>query len=119
MCAHCPEPESGLLFCQRSISSVSALSCRYSVHANYHRAFREKYNLPFTLIADTDKSINQRYGVWVERERDGKKLWDLRAPLSSSMRRVRSPTSLKILTRQITRHRSSVIDKRLYSGENS
>lgn len=74
MCAHCPEPESGLLFCQCSISSVSALSCRYSVHANYHRAFREKYNLPFTLIADTDKSINQRYGVWVERERDGKKI---------------------------------------------
>jgi peroxiredoxin Q/BCP len=38
-----------------------------------HRAFREKYNLPFTLIADTDKSINQSYGVWVEREREGKK----------------------------------------------
>ena len=38
-----------------------------------HRAFREKYNLPFTLIADTDKSITQSYGVWVEKERDGKK----------------------------------------------
>lgn len=38
-----------------------------------HRAFREKYNLPFTLIADTDKSINQLYGVWVEKERDGNK----------------------------------------------
>ena len=38
-----------------------------------HRAFREKYNLPFTLIADTDKSITQAYGVWVEKEREGKK----------------------------------------------
>lgn len=38
-----------------------------------HREFREKYNLPFTLIADTDKSITQKYGVWVEKERDGKK----------------------------------------------
>lgn len=38
-----------------------------------HRAFREKYNLPFTLIADTDKAINQQYGVWVEKEREGKK----------------------------------------------
>lgn len=38
-----------------------------------HRAFREKYNLPFTLIADTDKAITQSYGVWVEKERDGKK----------------------------------------------
>jgi peroxiredoxin Q/BCP len=29
--------------------------------------------LPFPLVADTDKSINQKYGVWVEKERDGQK----------------------------------------------
>lgn len=40
-----------------------------------HREFREKYSLPFTLIADTDKSITNAYGVWVEKERDGKKVW--------------------------------------------
>jgi thioredoxin-dependent peroxiredoxin len=40
-----------------------------------HREFRDKYALPFTLIADTDKSVNQKYGVWVEKERDGKKYW--------------------------------------------
>ncbi len=40
-----------------------------------HRNFREKYSLPFPLVADTDKSINQKYGVWVEKERDGKKFW--------------------------------------------
>lgn len=40
-----------------------------------HRDFRTKYSLPFPLIADTDKSINQKYGVWVEKERDGKKFW--------------------------------------------
>jgi thioredoxin-dependent peroxiredoxin len=40
-----------------------------------HREFREKYNLPFTLVADTDKSITQLYGVWVEKERDGKKFF--------------------------------------------
>jgi thioredoxin-dependent peroxiredoxin len=38
-----------------------------------HKEFKQKYNLPFSLIADTDKSINQNYGVWVEKERDGKK----------------------------------------------
>lgn len=38
-----------------------------------HKEFQQKYNLPFSLIADTDKSINQKYGVWVEKERDGKK----------------------------------------------
>ena len=40
-----------------------------------HRDFRAKYSLPFPLIADTDKSINQKYGVWVEKERDGKKFF--------------------------------------------
>ncbi len=40
-----------------------------------HKEFREKYSLPFSLVADTDKSINQKYGVWVEKERDGKKYW--------------------------------------------
>jgi peroxiredoxin Q/BCP len=40
-----------------------------------HKAFKDKYSLPFTLIADTDKSINQKYGVWVEKERDGKKFF--------------------------------------------
>jgi peroxiredoxin Q/BCP len=38
-----------------------------------HKNFRDKYTLPFSLLADTDKSINQKYGVWVEKNRDGKK----------------------------------------------
>ena len=38
-----------------------------------HRAFAEKYNLNFPLLSDEDKSAAQAYGVWVERERDGKK----------------------------------------------
>ena len=40
-----------------------------------HKGFKEKYALPFPLIADVDKSINQKYGVWVEKERDGKKFF--------------------------------------------
>jgi thioredoxin-dependent peroxiredoxin len=40
-----------------------------------HKSFKAKYSLPFTLIADTDKSIHQKYGVWVEKERDGKKFF--------------------------------------------
>jgi peroxiredoxin Q/BCP len=40
-----------------------------------HKEFKNKYSLPFTLVADTDKSINQKYGVWVEKERDGKKFF--------------------------------------------
>ena len=28
-----------------------------------HKAFKEKYGLPFTLLADTDKAITQAYDV--------------------------------------------------------
>lgn len=38
-----------------------------------HKKFESKYQLPFTLIADTDKSINEAYGVWKEKNMYGKK----------------------------------------------
>jgi peroxiredoxin Q/BCP len=38
-----------------------------------HKKFETKYSLPFTLIADTDKSIVGAYGVWVEKNMYGKK----------------------------------------------
>lgn len=38
-----------------------------------HRGFIEKNALPFALLADTDKSIHQKYGVWTEKERNGVK----------------------------------------------
>lgn len=38
-----------------------------------HTKFIEKYELPFSLVADTDTSINQLYGVWKEKSMYGKK----------------------------------------------
>lgn len=38
-----------------------------------HKKFETKYNLPFTLIADEDKSIVEDYGVWVEKNMYGKR----------------------------------------------
>jgi peroxiredoxin Q/BCP len=38
-----------------------------------HDAFKAKFELPFTLVSDEDGSLCESYGVWVERERDGKK----------------------------------------------
>ncbi|MGB0872056.1 MAG: thioredoxin-dependent thiol peroxidase [Solirubrobacterales bacterium] len=35
--------------------------------------FKEKYNLPFTLIGDPDHKIAEKYGVWVEKSMYGKK----------------------------------------------
>ena len=38
-----------------------------------HRAFIDRYGLPFPLLSDEDGLIVRAYGVWVERERDGRK----------------------------------------------
>lgn len=38
-----------------------------------HRKFKAKYSLPFTLIADDDHSIAERYGVWIEKNTFGMK----------------------------------------------
>jgi len=38
-----------------------------------HMRFREKYGLPFTLLADEDHSVAEAYGVWVEKSMLGKK----------------------------------------------
>lgn len=36
--------------------------------------FKTKYELPFTLLADDDKTIAQAYGVWQEKNMYGKKV---------------------------------------------
>ena len=38
-----------------------------------HQKFIAKYELPFTLIADTDQKVSEKYGVWVEKNMYGKK----------------------------------------------
>ncbi|MCC5930999.1 MAG: thioredoxin-dependent thiol peroxidase [Cyclobacteriaceae bacterium] len=38
-----------------------------------HQNFINKYQLPFSLIADTEKSIHEQYGTWQEKSMYGKK----------------------------------------------
>lgn len=38
-----------------------------------HQKFIEKYDLPFDLLADTEKEIAEAYGVWVEKNMYGRK----------------------------------------------
>jgi peroxiredoxin Q/BCP len=42
-----------------------------------HVRFREKYGLPFTLLADPDHEVAERYGVWVEKQNYGKTYWGI------------------------------------------
>ena len=38
-----------------------------------HQKFINKYELPFRLLADVDKSIHESYGTWVEKSMYGRK----------------------------------------------
>ena len=38
-----------------------------------HQKFKSKHELPFTLLADPDHEVAERYGVWGERSFAGKK----------------------------------------------
>jgi thioredoxin-dependent peroxiredoxin len=38
-----------------------------------HVKFKNKYELPFTLLADTDHAVAEQYGVWGEKSYLGKK----------------------------------------------
>ena len=41
--------------------------------AKSHQGFREKYQLPFRLIADTDVHLNELFGTWIEESMYGRK----------------------------------------------
>ncbi|RNI27286.1 thioredoxin-dependent thiol peroxidase [Rufibacter immobilis] len=38
-----------------------------------HQKFIQKYNLPFPLLADTEKEVVEKYGVWQEKSMYGRK----------------------------------------------
>jgi peroxiredoxin Q/BCP len=37
-----------------------------------HVKFRDKYSLPFTLLADPDHAVADEYGAWGEKKRNGR-----------------------------------------------
>ena len=39
---------------------------------NSHKKFREKYDLPFTLLSDTSTEMLQAFGAWGEKKMYGK-----------------------------------------------
>jgi peroxiredoxin Q/BCP len=43
--------------------------------AKSKRAFSEKFGLPFTLLADEDHAVADKYGSWVEKQNYGKTYW--------------------------------------------
>ena len=43
--------------------------------AKSKQAFREKFDLLFTLLSDEDHAVAEAYGTWVEKENYGKTYW--------------------------------------------
>jgi thioredoxin-dependent peroxiredoxin len=63
-----------------------------------HVKFKQKYGLPFTLLADPEHEVADQYGVWGERKYMGKTYWgverstfliDENGRVSKVMRRVK------------------------------
>jgi len=40
-----------------------------------HQKFKEKFKLPYTLVADAEHAIAEKYGVWAEKSMYGRKYW--------------------------------------------
>jgi len=40
-----------------------------------HADFKAKFELPFTLLSDTNHAMAEQYGVWVEKTMYGRKRW--------------------------------------------
>ena len=66
-----------------------------------HVKFKEKYSLPFTLLADPEHKVAEQYGVWKERNMYGKKsmgierstfVIDGEGNVTKAMRRVKPET---------------------------
>ena len=66
-----------------------------------HVKFKEKFGLPFTLLADPDHSTAEAYGVWVEKKNYGKTYMgverstfviDAEGKVAKVMRRVKPDT---------------------------
>ena len=66
-----------------------------------HARFRQKYSLPFTLLADPDHKVAEEYGVWKERKLYGKTsmgierstfVIDADGTVAKAMRRVKPET---------------------------
>jgi peroxiredoxin Q/BCP len=42
------------------------------------QAFKRKFGLPFTLLADENHEVAERYGTWVEKENYGRRYWGVK-----------------------------------------
>ena len=75
-----------------------------------HLKFKEKFNLPFSLLADTDKEVVNKYGVWGTKKMYGKEyegihrttfLIDAEGKIASIFEKVKPSTHSEELLNEI------------------
>jgi peroxiredoxin Q/BCP len=70
----CTTQACGIRDAWKELSATGAALFGISIDpAQSHEKFIAKFDLPFPLLADTDKKIVENYGVWVEKSMYGKK----------------------------------------------
>jgi thioredoxin-dependent peroxiredoxin len=71
-----------------------------------HVKFKQRYGLPFTLLADPEHEVAEQYGVWGERKYMGKTYWgverstfliDEDGRIAEVMRRVKPDTHAELV----------------------
>ena len=71
-----------------------------------HVKFKEKYGLPFTLLAYTDHEVAEQYGVWKQKTYGGRQYWgverstfviDEEGRIAKAMLRVKPDTHAELV----------------------
>ncbi len=69
----CTKESCGFRDLDADLSDLNAMTVGISPDdANSHQQFIGKFNLPFTLLSDPDKSVMETYGAWGEKMNYGK-----------------------------------------------
>lgn len=69
----CTKESCGFRDSQETIAGLNAITVGISPDdADSHQAFIDKFQLPFTLLSDPDKSVMEPYGAWGEKKMYGK-----------------------------------------------
>jgi thioredoxin-dependent peroxiredoxin len=66
----CEFRDDGQAFAKKGVEIVGVSPDKPTAQAK----FKTKYDLPFTLLADDEKSVAQAYGVWKEKNMYGRKV---------------------------------------------
>lgn len=80
---------------------------------NSHAKFRDKYSLPFILVADTEMKLCQEFGVWQEKKMAGRSYMGIvRTTFVVDKNHVITDVIEKVKTKEASEQLFSILDNR-------